>query len=138
MQRIITISVLLSIVSVCLIQLPRAIGQDPMDPHPAVAPAIKQINATIEAGPFSPNWDSLGQFEIPQWYKDAKFGIFVHWGVYSVPAFGGEWYPRQMYIDTDRRGDNFFEHHVKTYGPQSKRQMVQCFRGRQGLRERRD
>ena len=59
-------------------------------------------------------------YEIPQWYKDAKFGIFIHWGVYSVPAFGSEWYPRQMYIDTERRGDNFFEHHIKTYGPQSK------------------
>ncbi|MEM6978636.1 MAG: alpha-L-fucosidase, partial [Planctomycetota bacterium] len=48
--------------------------------------------------------------------KDAKFGIFVHWGAYSVPAFGSEWYPRQMYIDTKRRGDNFFQHHIDTYG----------------------
>ncbi len=71
-----------------------------------------------DAGPFKPEWSSLETYEIPQWYKDAKFGIFIHWGAYSVPAFGSEWYPRQMYINRDRRGDNFFEHHLKTYGPQ--------------------
>ncbi|MEM9657186.1 MAG: alpha-L-fucosidase, partial [Planctomycetota bacterium] len=59
------------------------------------------------------------QYEIPQWYKDAKLGIFIHWGAYSVPAFGSEWYPRMMYIPQDRRGKNMFRHHVDTYGPQS-------------------
>jgi hypothetical protein len=36
--------------------------------------------------------------EVPAWYLDAKFGIFIHWGVYSVPAFGNEWYPRRITI----------------------------------------
>ncbi|EMI18666.1 Glycoside hydrolase, family 29, subgroup [Rhodopirellula maiorica SM1] len=93
---------------------------DPMAPHPKVAEAIEQIDAQINEGPFAATWESLEKVEIPQWYKDAKFGIFVHWGVYSVPAFGSEWYPRQMYIDTKRRGDNFYQHHIDTYGPQSK------------------
>ena len=53
---------------------------------------------------------------VPNWYQDAKFGIFIHWGIYSVPAFGNEWYPRNMYL----RGTPEFEHHVKTYGPQSR------------------
>jgi alpha-L-fucosidase len=87
-------------------------------PHPAVAPAVEKINAAIAKGTFKADWPSLEQYEIPQWYKDAKFGIFIHWGAYSVPAYGSEWYPRQMYIKSERRGDNFFQHHIDTYGPQ--------------------
>lgn len=86
-------------------------------PHPKVAPSVSKIREDIQSGPFKPEWDSLETYEVPQWYKDAKFGIFIHWGAYSVPAFGSEWYPRQMYINRDRRGDNFFKHHVDTYGP---------------------
>ncbi len=89
-------------------------------PHPAVAAAVEKIQAVTADGPFQPEWKSLEQYEIPQWYKDAKFGIFIHWGAYSVPAYGSEWYPRQMYINLPRRGDNFFDHHIKTYGPQGK------------------
>jgi|GEM_PF-194858 len=91
---------------------------DHTQPHPKVAGAVAEIRKAIEAGPFEAQWKSLEGYEIPQWYKDAKFGIFIHWGAYSVPAFGSEWYPRQMYIDKGRRGDNFFQHHVETYGPQ--------------------
>lgn len=75
---------------------------------------LKKIDETIERGRFKANWDSLAQYETPEWYKNAKFGIFIHWGVYSVPAYGSEWYPRGMYI----QGTREFEHHVKTYGPQ--------------------
>ncbi|MGC2186569.1 MAG: alpha-L-fucosidase, partial [Terriglobales bacterium] len=49
-------------------------------------------------------------------YKDAKFGIFIHWGLYSVPAFGNEWYPRNMYTEGSRE----YKHHLATYGPQDK------------------
>jgi alpha-L-fucosidase len=62
--------------------------------------------------PFAATWDSLKTYQIPDWYQDAKFGIFIHWGVYSVPAFGNEWYPRQMYL----QGTPEYEHHLKTYG----------------------
>ncbi len=62
---------------------------------------------------FEATWASLQQYEVPEWYMDAKFGIFIHWGVYAVPAFGNEWYPRNMYI----QGSKEFEHHVATYGP---------------------
>src|SRR5205085_4451516 len=65
---------------------------------------------------YEPTWDSLKRYEAPEWYRNAKFGIFIHWGVYSVPAFGNEWYPREMY----QQGSKAFEHHVKTYGPQSR------------------
>tara|TARA_R110002049_G_scaffold285698_3_gene466880 strand:+ start:28271 stop:29869 length:1599 start_codon:yes stop_codon:yes gene_type:complete len=87
-------------------------------PHPSVEPALEKIKSTVEAGPFQAEWPSLEGYEIPQWYKDAKFGIFIHWGAYSVPAYGSEWYPRQMYIDDKRRGDNFFQYHIDNYGPQ--------------------
>ena len=63
-------------------------------------------------GPFEPTWESLENYVTPDWYLDAKFGIFIHWGVYSVPAFKNEWYARNMYI----QGTEEFDHHIKTYG----------------------
>jgi len=65
---------------------------------------------------FEPTWESLAQFTIPNWYQDAKFGIFIHWGIFSVPAFDNEWYSRNMYV----QGSRAFEHHQKTWGHQSK------------------
>ncbi|AAK43160.1 hypothetical protein SULI_04070 [Saccharolobus solfataricus] len=49
-------------------------------------------------GPFKPTWSSLKKYIVPSWFTTSKFGIFIHWGVYSVPAFGNEWYPRYMYM----------------------------------------
>ena len=61
----------------------------------------------------------MATYQIPEWYQDAKFGIFIHWGVYSVPAYGNEWYPREMYnADRSRRG--IYQYHLDTYGPPSK------------------
>lgn len=71
---------------------------------------------TLADGPFRPDWESLRTHETPQWFNDAKFGIFIHWGVFSVPAFGNEWYSRNMY----QRGTPEFAHHVATYGAQAK------------------
>jgi alpha-L-fucosidase len=56
-----------------------------------------------ESGKYLANWDSLITHKTPEWFEDAKFGIFIHWGVYSVPAFGpedtyAEWYARYMYV----------------------------------------
>lgn len=81
----------------------------------SVAEAVKGIDQVIAGGPFAATWESLENYRVPVWYQDAKFGIFIHWGLYSVPAFGNEWYPRHMY----QQGSKEFEHHVKTYGPQS-------------------
>ncbi len=74
---------------------------------------LAEIDRVIAAGPYKDNWDSLSGYPVPKWFREAKFGIFIHWGVYSVPAFGSEWYSRNMYI----QGSPEFEHHVKTYGP---------------------
>ncbi len=73
---------------------------------------LREIDRVIENGPYSDTWESLTRYEVPEWYRGAKFGIFIHWGVYSVPAFGSEWYSRNMYI----RGSKEYEHHIKTYG----------------------
>ena len=59
---------------------------------------LKEIESVIQKGPFKDSWDSLSDFSSPCWFNKAKFGIFIHWGVYSVPAFRNEWYPRNMYI----------------------------------------
>ncbi|MBN1964550.1 MAG: alpha-L-fucosidase, partial [Anaerolineae bacterium] len=64
---------------------------------------------------FEATWESLANFTIPDWYQDAKFGIFIHWGIYAVPAFDNEWYSRNMYL----QGSRAYEHHRQTYGPQS-------------------
>src|SRR3954453_23303340 len=77
---------------------------------------LQQVDKEAGSGPFRPTWDSLKTYKIPDWYQDAKFGIFLHWGLYSVPAFRNEWYPRNMYL----KGTPEFLHHVQTYGDQTK------------------
>ncbi|MBN1360660.1 MAG: alpha-L-fucosidase [Sedimentisphaerales bacterium] len=62
---------------------------------------------------YEPTWESLSKVNVaPQWFRDAKFGIYFHWGTYSVPAFGSEWYPRNMYNVEGRE----YRHHVETWG----------------------
>ena len=77
---------------------------------------MKKIEDGIAMGPYRPDWASLSEHPIPKWFRDAKFGLFLHWGLYSIPAFGSEWYSRYMYV----KGKPEFAHHVETYGPQSK------------------
>ena len=63
------------------------------------------------ADKFESTWESLKQYECPEWFRDAKLGIYVHWGVYSVPEKGA-WYGRNMYKPD--KGE--YKHHVETYG----------------------
>jgi alpha-L-fucosidase len=80
------------------------------------AALLKDVDTIDHQGPFRPDWESLQKYEAPAWYRDAKFGIFIHWGVYSVPAFGSEWYPRMMYVE----GSPEYRHHIATYGTPDK------------------
>jgi alpha-L-fucosidase len=64
---------------------------------------------------YEPTWESLKQYEVPAWFEDDKFGIFIHWGVYAVPAAGSEWYPRNMY----RKDEAMYKHHKQQWGDQS-------------------
>lgn len=77
---------------------------------------LKEINRVIKSGPYDDNWESLCKHRTPRWYEDSKFGIFIHWGVYSVPAFGNEWYPRNVY----RKGSKENIHHINKYGELNK------------------
>lgn len=58
-------------------------------------------------------WDSLTKHPVPEWFKDAKFGIYAHLGVYCVPAYHSEWYPRYMYYSEEHP---VIKHHEETYG----------------------
>src|SRR5690349_7281111 len=78
----------------------------------ARATILEDVDRGIAEGPFRPDWESLQNYKVPDWYMDAKFGIFIHWGVYSLPAFGNEWYPRNMY----NAGSDEYKHHIATYG----------------------
>jgi alpha-L-fucosidase len=78
--------------------------------------ALREIDKVIEEGPFRDSWDSLESYTVPEWYTKAKFGIFIHWGVYSVPAFSNEWYPHNMY----KKGSIEYEHHLKAWGSPDK------------------
>jgi Alpha-L-fucosidase len=74
---------------------------------------LSQARQVSEQGPFKPDWDSLKQFQVPEWYERAKFGIFIHWGLFAVPAFNNEWYSRNMY----QEGSPEWKHHAETFGP---------------------
>lgn len=81
------------------------------------APARKTLLGEVaqgdHTGPFRPDWLSLTHYKAPAWFGAAKFGIFIHWGVYAVPAFANEWYPRNMYDGATRE----HAHQVASYGP---------------------
>ena len=60
---------------------------------------------------FEPHWDSLKQYRCPDWFRDAKFGIWAHWGPQAVPL-DGDCYARNMYLEGNRQ----YKHHLETYG----------------------
>ncbi|HPA19048.1 MAG TPA: alpha-L-fucosidase [Verrucomicrobiae bacterium] len=68
-------------------------------------------------GPFKPEWESLQRYKCPEWFRDAKFGIWAHWGPQCVPMWG-DWYAKNMYVPGANRDQ--YKHHVETYGHPSK------------------
>ncbi len=73
---------------------------------------LRLIEETISNGRYKDDWESLSGHKIPDWYYRAKLGIFIHWGIYSVPAYACEWYPRWMY----NPGSREYEYHKKNFG----------------------
>jgi alpha-L-fucosidase len=74
--------------------------------------AVAQPSGDIAAGPFKPNWQSLiAGYQAPDWFRDAKFGIWAHWSAQCVPE-AGDWYARNMYIQGHRQ----YQHHLANYG----------------------
>jgi len=75
------------------------------------------LSPLVAAPAYEPTLESLSHANpAPEWFRDAKFGIYFHWGVYSVPAFRSEWYPRLMYL----KGNPVNKHHIKTWGDPTK------------------
>ena len=70
------------------------------------------IDEVIAKGRYKDNWDSLSGHKTPDWYYKGKLGIFIHWGIYSVPAAFNEWYPRGMYIE----GTDEYKYHIEHFG----------------------
>jgi alpha-L-fucosidase len=79
----------------------------------------KKAHAASGSDPFQPSWNSLRGIPVPQWLRDGKFGIYTHWGIYSVPAYGknGTWYAHDIYTNPD---SDDAKHHLATYGPLEK------------------
>nr|WP_294908125.1 alpha-L-fucosidase [uncultured Lacibacter sp.] len=79
--------------------------------HADAAAFFSGDDLQIADGPFQPNWDSLQQYKTPDWYRNAKFGIWAHWGPQCEPEFG-DWYAREMYME----GNGKYKYHVEKYG----------------------
>jgi alpha-L-fucosidase len=75
----------------------------------------QNFGESIADGPFLPTWDSLQQYKVPDWYRNAKFGIWAHWGPQCQPEYG-DWYARRMYEE----GNDGYKYHVEKYGHPSK------------------
>jgi alpha-L-fucosidase len=78
-------------------------------------PMVSPISNLAGNGPYKPTWDSLLQYDAPEWYRDAKFGIWAHWSPQCV-AEDGDWYGRNLYIE----GQKQYDYHLQHYGPQSR------------------
>ena len=83
----------------------------------ALGPALRSV-AAGSSGAYEPTWESIEKHPVPDWFHNAKFGIFIHWGVYAVPGWAplgeyAEWYPRRMYDE----GSATYKYHKEKYGP---------------------
>jgi alpha-L-fucosidase len=77
---------------------------------------VSTATEPVASGKFQPSWDSLRQYRVPEWFRDAKFGIWAHWGPQCEPA-SGDWYARHLYFeDGPLWGPNVTAFHRKTYG----------------------
>ena len=86
------------------------------EPVPYTTYPSEPTSRNIAPGPFQSTWEShVKNYQVPEWYRDAKFGMWAHWTAQCVPE-QGDWYARKMYI----QGDPVYDYHVKTYGHPSK------------------
>lgn len=88
-------------------------GGDLYSDLPDLDKEMKRIDSVIAKGPYTDDWSSLSRNGVPKWFAESKFGIFVHWGVFTSEEYMNEWYPRNMYTE----GSDENKHHVEKYGP---------------------
>lgn len=110
----------LSLAATSLPTLAQAQSKLPDFPDPAKETPVCATQGGITEGPFKPTVASLRQHNAaPEWFRDAKLGIYAHWGIYSVPAFGDEWYPSWMWMKdwpAYPKAAKYYEYHMKHYG----------------------
>ncbi|MBB6144675.1 alpha-L-fucosidase [Silvibacterium bohemicum] len=98
---------------------PSAWGKPPSLPTPGDSwdgvPMDAPISGLAGEGPYQATWDSLSQYDAPEWYRDAKFGIWAHWSPQCVPE-AGDWYARNMYTQNSRE----YRYQSQHYGPPSR------------------
>jgi alpha-L-fucosidase len=95
---------------------PAAAPDVPGEYQKAIEQKVLQAEQGIARGPYKADYENLiSHNEAPDWYRDAKFGIYFHWGVYSVPESGHEWYPCNMHRVGDTKW-GIHDYHMKTYG----------------------
>ena len=83
---------------------------------PEIVAAAAAADPQLPSGPVKPAWDSVqAGYQVPDWWRDAKFGIMMHWGLYAVPAHGSEWYELHMYND-----GGTIQWHQQHFGAQDK------------------
>lgn len=88
------------------------VGDFDMSDSQKIKNYLEKIDTVISNGEYKDNWESLSKYGVPDWYREAKFGVFMHWGIYSVPAYFSEWYCRMMYY----KGNPTYWHHKRKYG----------------------
>ena len=112
-------AILTLLVLAAMPRLARAQSGPPVTPE-IVAAAAK---TPVAPGPVQPTWDSIrANYSVPQWFIDAKFGITMHWGLFSVPAYHNEWYEKYMYSAAPAAGvdHSFSAWHTQNFGPPDK------------------
>ncbi len=72
---------------------------------------VSEANEPMMQGKYESTWESLSQYEVPEWFRDAKFGIWAHWGPQCVEG-SGDWMARKLYMEGSRE----YKHHVENYG----------------------
>ena len=72
---------------------------------------VSEAQEKMKTGEFAPTWESLRQYQVPEWFRNAKFGIWAHWGAQCVEG-SGDWMARELYME----GSEKYKHHVKNYG----------------------
>lgn len=83
-------------------------SQTPESPYEV---PVSEADEPMMTGKFEPTWESLKNYEVPEWYRNAKFGIWAHWGPQCVEGTG-DWMARSLYME----GSNAYKHHVEHYG----------------------
>lgn len=89
--------------------------------RPNINSSYKNKKKKVAAGPIIADWESIrNSYHVPDWFRDAKFGIFLHWGPYAVPGFSSEKYPKGIYQEGWRKGgEHPYSYHRETYGDPS-------------------